>query len=534
VVSENNCDIDSILKLSIDKQKLSAILRIEPNKSSTPITVESLCAFLEGSNINAQCIDRKEIAKLIEMSDQNPDHAQEMVVVKGTPPVEGKNAGFDFCDHLKSKIDEITKREEAYLKAEQENSLSTANPEDSEEDENAIDFYNMSPFLIVSKGDLIGHIHGASIGEDGVNVNGQAIPTKPGKELTDLTDDSFKIDSQGDVYALIDGHLTHTATKLKINPTLEIAHYVDFSTGNIKFSCDVIVNEGVRDRFSIKAGKNIEVRKLVEASILESKQDIILHSGMSGRETGTITAGGNLKAGYLDGIHGSIAGNCEVNKEITNCHINIGGSLQSPHAALRGGEACISKGGIIGSIGSAQGIKTNVLIGWIPEIEQKAQLAQSLRKKVEDTIAKQKQDLETLKKSIGKPNREQETEIEFMKFEITILEGKMNDIDSVLDRLGKIIRKNTSNKIEIKSMVFAKTVIWFRGYRITFENDVKGELALDLDKKRKPVVIRNGNTEPMHTVASVIADDRILPLYLPPQDDTLSDDSDDDGLSQAA
>lgn len=537
-MSENNCDIDSLLKLSIDSQKLSAVLRIEPNQLNILITVDALCAFLEGSDINSQCIQIKLVEQLIEIAASDPSLAHEMVVVKGTPPIDGNNAGFKFSECLNTKIEEINKREEAYLKAEQENSLQG----DDSEDEDAIDFYDMSPFLIVAKGDLIGHVVEASPGEDGMNVLGQAIPTKPGKAFSDLIDNSFKMDDKGDIYSAVEGHLTHIGMKLRINPTLEIAQFVDFSTGNIDFPREVIVNEGVRDRFRVKAGENIEIRKLVEASVLDSMQDIILHNGMSGRETGTINTGRNLKAGYLDGVHASIAGNCEVNKEITNCHIMIAGSLQSPNAALRGGEVCTSKGGIIGSIGSVQGVKTDVVIGWIPEIEKKTRLALQLRPKVEDAITKQVNELETLKKSIGKPSREQATEIEFMKFEIGILEQKLVDLDTAIDRLGQIIREHAAHKLVIKSTVFAKTVVWLPGYRITFENDVKGELSLDLDKSRKPVVIRNGNTEPMHTVASVIADDRVLPLAAPSRDENISDESDDsftsddsdDSISKAA
>ncbi len=530
-MSNANCDIDDLLKLSIDKQKLNAVLRIEPNPSNIPITQDALCAYLEGSDIHAQCILNKEIDQLAELAMAEPHHAHEMIVVKGKPPVEGINAGFEFSDELKARIENIAKREEAYRKAEQENTLPT--DADNEDNEKTIDFYNESPFLIVSKGDLIGSIVEASPGEDGINVHGQAIPTKPGKDLPDLIDSSLKLDDQGNVHARIAGHLTHAGMRIRISPTLEVGSYVDFSTGNIDFPSEVIVNEGVRDRFCVKAGENIEIRKLVEASALDSSQDIILHNGMAGRDTGTIRTGRDLKAGYLEGVEASIAGRCEVQKEITNCKIMIAGTLESPNAALRGGETCISKGGTIGSIGSVQGVKTDVIVGWIPEIEKKIRLAQDLRPKIEAAIAKQTQEFETLKKSLGKPSREQETEIEFMKFEIGIIESKLVDLDSAIDRLGQIIREHAAHKLNVKSMIFAKTIIWLPGFKITFENDVKGELSLDLNKSGKPIVTRNGNSEPMNTIARVIADDRVLPIVPPKQDEFISDDSNDE-FTQAA
>ncbi len=527
----NNHDIDSLLKLSVDKQKLSAVLRIEPNPSNIPITHDALCAYLEGCDIHTRCILNEEIDKLVELANAEPHHVHEMIVVKGKPPIEGVNAGFEFTEELKTKIENIAKREEAYTKAEQENTIPTNT--ESENDEETINFYNESPFLIVSKGDLIGSIVESSPGEDGINVYGQAVATKPGKDLPDLIDGSLKLDDQGNIHALIDGHLTYAGMRLRVNPTLEVQSYVDFSTGNIDFPSEVVVNEGIRDRFSVKAGENIEVRKLVEASNLDSSQDIILHNGMAGRDTGTIRTGRDLKAGYLEGVEAFIAGRCEIQKEITNCQIVIAGTLESPNAALRGGETCISKGGVIGSIGSVQGVKTNVVIGWIPEIEKQIRRAQELRPKIKNAIEKQTQELDTLKKSLGKPNREQETEIEFMKFEISIIEGKLVDLEAAIDRLGQIIREHASPKLNVKSMIFAKTTIWLPGFKITFENDVKGELSLDLNKSGKPIVTRNGNSEPMNTIAGVIADDRVLPIMPPKQDELISDDSSDE-FTQAA
>jgi len=532
-VSNQNCDIDSLLKLSINKQKLSAILRIEPNQSGGVITTDALQAFLEGSEIHPKCIMGKELEQLLDLTTANPTNAHEMVVVKGIPPVDGQNAGFEFCTDIQTKLDKIAQREEAFVKAEQECTLGNTDDDPDQPSEGAIDFYNESPFLIVAKNNLIGKVAAALPGEDGVNVLGQAIPTKPGKDLADLIDHSFKMDDTGNIHALVDGHLTYTAGKLRINPILEIASNVDFSTGNIEFPREVIVKEGVRDRFSVKAGENIEIRKLVEASVLESLQDVILHNGMAGRETGTISAGRDLKAGYLDGVHASVAGNCQVNKEITNCQINIAGMLQSPTAALRGGVISASKGGAVGSIGSIQGIKTELIIGSIPDIEAKIRLAQTLRPKVEESITKQQRALDTLINSIGKPNREQATEIEFMKFETGILEEKLVDLDNAIDRLAQIVREHASYKLDVKSMIFAKTTIWLPGFKLTFDNDVKGELSLNLNKSRKPIVIRNGKSEPANTIARVIADDRVLPFAPGPVDDTLSDESDED-IAQAA
>ena len=533
-MATNNCDIDGLLKLNIAKDRLSAVLRIEQNQSSSSITRDSLTAYLGGCDISAQCILFDEIDKLVEAVGENPTQVHEMIVVKGKHPVEGKNAEFVFSDKLKVRQDEIAKREAAFIKAEQNDILeSQAKSDIDDSDTDPIDFYNESPFLIVDKGEIIGKVIEASPGLDGIDVTGQSIATKQGKNLSELIDKSFQSEADGSIRALIAGHLTFKGMRLRINPTLEISGFVDFSTGNIDFPKDVIVNEGVRDRFTVKSNENIEIRKLVEASILESAKDITLHNGMAGRDTGTLSTGGDLRAGYLDGVRATVRGNCEINKEITNCQLSIAGKINSPVAAIRGGEIHIAKGGVFGSIGSIQGVVTDLILGSIPEIEQKIRLAMDLKPKIVNSIEKQEQELETYKSSIGKPNREQETEIWYIESELKNFKTKLVELDTAIDRLGQIIHENTEYQITVKSSVFAKTTIWLPGYKATFENDVKGELTISLDQSRKPIIIRNGTSEPLRSVAKIIADDRVLPISPPKQESGLTDDI-DIALSQAA
>ncbi len=533
-MSSNTCDIDHLLKLSINKQRTNATLRIEPNLSNSSITRELICAFLSGREICTQCMNLELIDQLIQSSCEDPASSHELVVVSGTPPTDGMNAQFDFSDKLKERIEAIKIRKEAFLAAEKGGSFENNDTSDTNESNKAndtdestgIDFYNESPFLIVSQDEIVGRVTDPSWGEDGTDVFGQSLPANQGKEHNDLIDDSFQIDRDGNVIALKNGHFTHTGMQLRINPTLEIKDSVDFSTGHIDFPNNVSIHKGVRDRFKVLAQKDIEIQKLVEASTINAVRDIELQSGMAGREIGKIFAGRHLSAGYIDGVIATIAGDCKVSKEITNCNVTIGGALISPNAALRGGQVSMTKGGAIGSIGSAQGVQTEIIIGSVPDIEDKIRLATELKPRVELEIEKQTKAIETFKSSIGKPNAEQETEIWFMNSEIQGLQDQLDKIEAAIERLGQIILEHASHKLCVKSTIFAKTVIWIPGYQIKFDNDIKGELLIELNKARTPVITRNGETEHLNSVAQVIADDRVLPLAAQKQSEVLTDDTD--------
>ncbi len=530
-MSSNTCDIDHLLKLNINKQRTSATLRIEPNLSNSSITRELTCAFLSGREISVQCVDLELVDQLIQSSCKDPTSSHELSVVNGTPASDGTNAQFEFSDKLKDRIEAINIRKEAFILAEKGNAFEDADTQASN-DANSVDFYNESPFLIVQKDEIVGRVTEPSWGEDGTDVFGQSIPANRGKELNDLIDDSFQIDRDGHVIALKSGHFTHTGMKLRIKRTLEINGSVDFSTGHVDFPNNVIIQNGVRDRFKIDAQKDIVVQKLVEASTLNAGRDIELQSGMSGREIGKIYAGRHLIAGYIDGVHATITGDCKVSKEITNCNVTIAGALESPTAALRGGRISMTKGGIIGSVGSAQGVQTEIIIGSVPELEDKIRFANTLKPRIEQEIEKQTKAIDTFKSNIGKPNAEQETEIWFMNSEVQSLQEQLDKIDAATDRLGQIILEHASHTLCVKAKIFAKTVLWIPGYQIKFNDDIKGELLIELNHARQPIINRNGNTEHLNTVAKVIADDRVLPLIAQKQSQSFSDDT--DSFNQAA
>jgi uncharacterized protein (DUF342 family) len=529
-VTLNPCDIDSLLKLSIEKDKLSAQLRVEACESSDSIDRESLRAYLEGSGINTNRILYDELDSLIEQVKAEPHAEHERVVARGIPATKGINASFVFAQRIESRISEISKRECALKAAEESGTVEEINSEDG----TAIDFYNESPFLFVSKGEEIGNVIKSTLGEDGIDIHGTSITAVPGHNLGDIFDATLNRKNDK-VYSRCDGLLNHTPKKIKVESTLEIRGCVDFKTGNIDFPGTVVIDDGVKDRFIVKAKELIEVRKLIEASTIDSECDIILHTGMAGRERGILNSGGNLQAGYLDGVNSKIGGECAVKKEITNCSLIVSGLLNSPAAVIRGGELFALKGGVVGSVGSIQGVKTEVILASIPEIEQKIKTARELDEKVKDAITKQTRELETFKSSIGKPNPEQATEIWYLESELESYTEKNDGLANAINRLGQIHALHTRCSLTVKSIVYAKSIIWMPGFKATFENDVKGELTIELDNKGKPVVIRNDTVSPLGSIARVIADDRVLEIdrtHL--KTDQLDDSSDSGTLNQAA
>ena len=135
--------------------------------------------------------------------------------------------------------------------------------------------------------------------------------------------------------------------------------------------------------------------------------------------------------------------------------------------------------------------------------------------------------------SLGKPTEQQAAQIEEMEVEIADLRQKDLTLNQAITRLQQIILTHTSNRFTVKSIIYAKSKLWLPGYRIEFENDIKGELTIYLDEDLEPTILRNDQATPLRSIAKVVNDSRVLPFETPkpieePQSETADDISSDE------
>jgi len=513
---------DHLFTLNISADKFNAALRINPDPECESITRDSLRAFIDAQGIADRCILDDEIARLADETKADPTNLHEMVIARGKPAVFGRNSFIRYAEHIESQIEAITNRQK---------SCDNESPKGIEDEDQAINFHDQSPFLIVSKGEHIGQIMDEVAGEDGFELTGEPILAVQEIVLFELDDDSFSVSSDGNIHSLINGQFIYDAKDVKVLDTLDISNSVDFTTGNIDFPNDVIVHDGVHDQFTVKSQGNIEIHKLVQAAFLDSAKDIELKNGMAGRKIGTITTGRNLIAKYIDGVHATIGGDCEIAKEITNCHLSVAGSIQSPLAVVRGGETWANNGGVVYSVGSEQGVETDIIIGSLPKIEEKLAIANGLHAQITASMTKHIQELEISKESMGKPSEIQREQIRDMESEIALLSKQQLALQNAICRLRQIHKAHTSHRFTVRSAIYAKSELWLPGYRVYFEKDVKGELIIDLDEHSEPIIIRNAQSVPLNTVAKVRSDNRVL-MVTPPRPELEADGTDDESSGE--
>ena len=500
-MSSKSADIDQYLRFETGESALTGKLRVEPGAAEN-ISRDALIAYLRGREVYASCILEEELDALIEelMSDLTRPH--ERVVARGDPPENGLNAKIELTENIAKIHERIKKRKEAFLLAQEENKFES-------NDGSAIDFYNESAFVTVRSGEEVARFIEHTLGNDGMDVYGRPVAAKPGKPIANPCDATCDIDTDGFIVALQDGLLVIHPERVSIQSTLNVGGYVDFSTGNIDFPGDVVIEKGVRDRFKVNADFMLEVHKLVEAAHLNSSLGIKLHQGMAGRETGTITTQGDLESGYLDAVEADVRGNCVIEKELTNCTVRVAGKLLAKNASVRGGLIEVAMGAEVGNVGSEQGVPTDIVLGAHPVLQQKLTQINELLPKINSEYKSSKRKFNSLKNAAGKANPELQTELFYLESSLRNLEVKQKQLEDARERIVALFALHTKCQLTVHGSLFAKTKVWLPGECATFDRDYKGEFTIRLNNAGKPIMDWGTKIEPLGKVAKLRADNRV-------------------------
>ncbi|MDD2211451.1 MAG: FapA family protein [Clostridia bacterium] len=252
-----------LLDLNSSSDKMKAVLKVYPSLNNTLLELATLEQFLQEKGIR-EGLKTELFPEIVKAHS----FYQEWLIAEGKPSVNGKNANLKF--HFQ--------KEGIALKP-------------KELGNGSVDFYDLSLIQIAMVGMTLVERIPPTEGTKGMNVLGEEIKAKPGKDVrlplgvnTEIIDDNTKLVST------IEGQVNFINNKVNVYPTYELKGDVDFNTGNIEFPGNVIVKGNVKNTFSIEAGGDVEIY---------------------GNLAGTVISGGNLnvKKGIIQGkaeVEGSI------------------------------------------------------------------------------------------------------------------------------------------------------------------------------------------------------------------------------------
>ena len=365
-------------------------------------------------------------------------------------------------------------------------------PDEKVQPGQARNYYEASIYTTVETGTCVGILHQATTGMDGRDVFGKTINARDGKPFDLQFDETIMCDAKGKLITQTDGVLVNTRHSVCVRKVIEVNSYVDFSTGNIDFSGDVIVHEGVRDNFIVKAEGDVTVDGLIEAANIITGKDLNANGGMAGREQGTVNIGQDLKAKYLDNITGTVNGNLKVERETINCELTVLGDVESKSGFILGGKVVVGGKVNIHTIGSDANVRTDVVIGSVPALDP---ILKNLEAFMEDLNNKRKKFAEEQEiisragKRLTADQKERQTEV---MFELMTIDTPLTKAKDAHFRVNARAEELRTVDVTITNMLYAKTVLTVMGTCYQIRNDVRGPVHIFKDEKNE-ICFKQGN-----------------------------------------
>jgi hypothetical protein len=323
------------INLKVSADKMAAFITVTPDADNKSISSDEIIAFLkENSIVFGLC------SGSIEDFCANKKFNIELLCARGMPPVDQEDAHMEY----------MFKTSHSALPTERE--------------DGTVDFRNLGIVQNVSKGDVLCRIITAPEGKDGKDVYGAPVKYKNGRipnfptgSNTIISDDKLTLS------AAIDGCIDYKKDILNINDTFTVRGDVDSASGNIDFLGTVIVQGDVLEGFSVKAGRDIIVRGMVEGAMLDAGESIMISNGMNGMGKGLLKAKENVTGKYFENTRIECGGNINADV-IMNCIVHSGNAiiLKGRHALLVGGKSVAGKCIYANTIGSNSNVKTDISI----------------------------------------------------------------------------------------------------------------------------------------------------------------------------
>jgi uncharacterized protein (DUF342 family) len=329
-----------------------------------------------------------------------------------------------------------------------------------------IDYRNIKNIPMVKKDARVARIIEPKTGVKGTDIFGKAIEPKLGKTAVLIAGNGVHVsEDHKEYFASIDGTIVLNGSLIEVMDSYIVQGDVDYSTGNISFTGNVLVNGTVLEGFEIKAGGDIIVAKNVESARMEAGRDIIIVGGILGKGKGLISASRDIKVGYVQNARLEAQGDIIIKNFAVNSYLFTSKNLilKEQRGSLIGGEAYAQKSIDLKHLGSPAGTKTYVEAGTDYLLKRKlvelddiiqfceqniAKIDQSLKSVAHDAI-KNKEILST-KQNLIKKAIEKKAELENRLKIISIRKADLQDQLFIKDTCFIKIRDNCYTDVTIK------------------------------------------------------------------------------------
>ncbi len=268
-----------------------------------------------------------------------------------------------------------------------------------------MDFHEINQIENVTKGQLLVRKTMATMGTDGLAVDGSVIAARHGKDKPLLAGKNVILsEDKLQVYSLIDGQVSITSNNvINVFPLYEVNGDVDYSVGNLNFLGSIIVKGSVLPGFKITAAGDIRIFGSVDAAEIKAEGSIEIASGIIGRNKALIIAGMSIKANYAQEATLIAKQDIIVNQSVLHCQVQSGSYIkcQGQKGLIVGGKLQANLGVAARIIGNTMSTTTIIEVGALPELRMELSAVSEKLSSCRSNLEKTEQAL-TLLESIQK------------------------------------------------------------------------------------------------------------------------------------
>lgn len=331
----------------------------------------------------------------------------------------------------------------------------------------SIDYKGMREVPVVKEQQELAYYHAATNGVDGVDVLGQKIFARRGKDLLPLKGKGFVVSEDKKVYsAAKTGKVTLKGNLLEVNNILIIKEDVSIATGGVEFAGDIVIKGNVLTGAQVRANGNIEVNGCVEAARLVAKKNIVLKNGMQGNGKGFIQAGGNVSGKFFEQVTIEAKGNVSANA-LMHCNIQCEESINvsGKFGIIVGGKVKANRQIEATMIGNMKEVKTVVEVG----------TGENLYVRLEQLEEKSKEvinDMEKLKSSAMKIEellKVQQDNEKLKKTKMTVMRSKiekeavLTDLQREKNAIIELLSKIANSRVIVRKSIYPGVILTING-----------------------------------------------------------------------
>ncbi|MGC8766593.1 MAG: FapA family protein [Brevinematia bacterium] len=327
----------------------------------------------------------------------------------------------------------------------------------------AVDFHKVIKIENVVKGQVLASKEPPTKGKPGKTIKGRIIPTTDGKDisLNSIAGKNVEISSDGlELIAKEQGQVVMKQGKIHIEPVLEIQTDVATETGDIDFVGNIIIRGSVRDTFKVKAGGNIDIWGTIEKAEVIADGDVIVRTGVQGKEQGKVIAGGNVFAKFIERAN-VIAGKDVIVSEYI-LHSNI---LSKSSVYCIGNKASIAGGSVMAmneiyakKLGAESWVDTLLEVGSDPELQKRYDELVKKKEEINYKISELKKELLTLQQllqSYGSLPPDKQEKFNTINETLKVYSQEMENLDKEI----KNIREQLDSAV-IEAKISAKDICY--------------------------------------------------------------------------